>query len=118
MYVDLNVTRTMRVITKVDYPQTSCFQRCLSKSPTGPTQLLQFCGDARDIYRDENLTLARLGISRARVLDATLKTGDKEQIHSQPAYVIYVIEAGSSACIVLMELLLRERVPDRRRHVS
>jgi quercetin dioxygenase-like cupin family protein len=31
---------------------------------------------------------------RVRVLEATLKPGDKEQTHSHPAYVIYVVEGG------------------------
>ena len=31
---------------------------------------------------------------RVRVLEATLKPGDKEQTHSHPAYVIYVIAGG------------------------
>jgi quercetin dioxygenase-like cupin family protein len=31
---------------------------------------------------------------RVRVLEATLKPGDKEQTHSHPSYVIYVIEGG------------------------
>ena len=31
---------------------------------------------------------------RVRVLEATLKPGDKEKTHSHPAYVIYVIEGG------------------------
>ena len=31
---------------------------------------------------------------RVRVLEATLKPGDKEQTHSHPAYVIYVIGGG------------------------
>lgn len=31
---------------------------------------------------------------RVRVLEATLKPGDKEQTHSHPAYLIYVIEGG------------------------
>ena len=31
---------------------------------------------------------------RVRVLEATLKPGDKEQTHSHPAYVIYVIVGG------------------------
>ena len=34
--------------------------------------------------------------SRVRVLEATLKPGDKEGLHSHPAYVIYVIEGGKS----------------------
>jgi beta-alanine degradation protein BauB len=36
----------------------------------------------------------RLENDRVRVLEATLKPGDKEQVHSHPAYVIYVIEGG------------------------
>ena len=32
--------------------------------------------------------------ARVRVLEGTLKPGDKEQLHSHPAYVIYVIEGG------------------------
>ena len=36
----------------------------------------------------------RLENSRVRVLEATLKPGDKEKTHSHPAYVIYVIEGG------------------------
>jgi len=31
---------------------------------------------------------------RVRVLDVTLKPGEKEQTHSHPAYVIYIIEGG------------------------
>lgn len=37
----------------------------------------------------------KLENSRIRVLEATLKPGDKEKIHSHPAYVIYVIDGGS-----------------------
>jgi quercetin dioxygenase-like cupin family protein len=40
-------------------------------------------------------TLAlKLENSRVRVMEATLKPGDAEKIHSHPAYVIYVIEGG------------------------
>ena len=31
---------------------------------------------------------------RVRVLDVTLKPGEKEKTHSHPAYVVYVIEGG------------------------
>jgi oxalate decarboxylase/phosphoglucose isomerase-like protein (cupin superfamily) len=31
---------------------------------------------------------------RVRVLEATLPAGVKEQVHSHPAYVIYVLEGG------------------------
>ena len=36
----------------------------------------------------------KLENSRVRVLEATLKPGDKEATHSHPAYVIYVIAGG------------------------
>ena len=36
----------------------------------------------------------KLENKRVRVLEATLKPGDKEQTHSHPAYVIYVIAGG------------------------
>lgn len=36
----------------------------------------------------------KLENSHVRVLEATLKPGDKENTHSHPAYVIYVIEGG------------------------
>ena len=36
----------------------------------------------------------RLENSRVRVFDATLKPGEKENLHSHPAYVVYVIEGG------------------------
>ncbi len=32
--------------------------------------------------------------SKVRVLEAMLKPGDKEKMHSHPAYVIYVIQGG------------------------
>ena len=36
----------------------------------------------------------KLENDRVRVLEAVLKPGEKEQLHSHPAYVIYVIEGG------------------------
>ena len=36
----------------------------------------------------------KLENARVRVLEATLKPGDKEKVHSHPAYVIYVIAGG------------------------
>lgn len=36
----------------------------------------------------------KLENARVRVLEATLKPGDKEATHSHPAYVIYVIQGG------------------------
>jgi quercetin dioxygenase-like cupin family protein len=56
--------------------------------------------DASVMYAQDPLvvnssTIAlKLENSRVRVLEATLKPGDKEKTHSHPAYVIYVIEGG------------------------
>lgn len=36
----------------------------------------------------------KLENARVRVLEATIKPGDKEKTHSHPAYVIYVIAGG------------------------
>ena len=36
----------------------------------------------------------KLENTRVRVLEATIKPGDKEKAHSHPAYVIYVIQGG------------------------
>ena len=36
----------------------------------------------------------KLENSRVRVLEATLKPGEKEKTHSHPAYVVYVIAGG------------------------
>jgi quercetin dioxygenase-like cupin family protein len=38
--------------------------------------------------------MVKLENPRVRVLEATLKPGDKEKTHSHPAYVIYVIAGG------------------------
>jgi len=43
---------------------------------------------------NSNTIVLKLENSRVRVLEATLKPGDKEKTHSHPAYVIYVIEGG------------------------
>ena len=36
----------------------------------------------------------KLDNDRVRVLEATLQPGDKEQMHSHPAYVVYVVAGG------------------------
>lgn len=36
----------------------------------------------------------KLENDRVRVLEAVLRPGDKEQLHSHPAYVIYVVAGG------------------------
>jgi quercetin dioxygenase-like cupin family protein len=38
----------------------------------------------------------KLENDRVRVLEAILQPGDKEQLHSHPAYVIYVIAGGKT----------------------
>ena len=45
------------------------------------------------IVNAKTITL-KLENSRVRVLEATIKPGDKEKTHSHPAYVIYVIAGG------------------------
>lgn len=40
------------------------------------------------------LVKVKLDNSRVRVLEAVLQPGDKEQMHSHPAYVTYVIAGG------------------------
>ena len=50
---------------------------------------------AQDPLKVNSKTIAlKLENARVRVLEATLKPGAKEQLHSHPAYVIYVIEGG------------------------
>jgi len=57
-------------------------------------------GDARVTRGQDPLSVnsktikLKLENSRVRVLQATLRPGDKEKTHSHPAYVIYVIEGG------------------------
>ena len=57
-------------------------------------------GDASVIRTQDPLTVnsktiaLKLENARIRVLEATLKPGDKEKTHSHPAYVIYVIAGG------------------------
>ena len=38
--------------------------------------------------------VVKLENQRVRVLDVTLRPGEKEQMHSHPAYVVYVFEGG------------------------
>ena len=57
-------------------------------------------GDARvrraqdPLVVNSNTIALKLENNRVRVLEATLKPGDKEKTHSHPAYVIYVIAGG------------------------
>jgi beta-alanine degradation protein BauB len=41
-----------------------------------------------------NTIVVKLENPRVRILEATLKPGDKEKTHSHPAYVVYVVEGG------------------------
>jgi beta-alanine degradation protein BauB len=43
---------------------------------------------------NSNTIVLKLENSRVRVLEATLKPGDKEKTHAHPAYVTYVIAGG------------------------
>ena len=45
---------------------------------------------------NSNTIVLKLENPRVRVLEATLKPGDKEKTHSHPAYVIYVIAGGKT----------------------
>jgi len=50
---------------------------------------------AQDVLKVNPKTIVlKLENERVRVLEATIKPGDKEQMHSHPAYVIYVIAGG------------------------
>ena len=57
-------------------------------------------GDVSNFRAQDPLTVnsktikLKLENARVRVLEATIKPGDKEQVHSHPAYVIYVIAGG------------------------
>jgi beta-alanine degradation protein BauB len=51
------------------------------------------CGQDPLTVNSKTIVL-KLENSRVRVLEATLKPGDKEKLHSHPAYVVYVIDGG------------------------
>src|ERR1044071_10067346 len=52
-------------------------------------------GDAQDPAVVNSKTIrVRFENNRVRVLEATLPPGTKEQMHSHPAYVIYVLAGG------------------------
>jgi quercetin dioxygenase-like cupin family protein len=51
-------------------------------------------GDQDPLKVNSNTIALKLENPRVRVLEATLKPGDKENTHSHPAYVIYVIAGG------------------------
>ena len=57
-------------------------------------------GDASGSREQDPVTVnaktivVKLDNPRVRVLDVTLKPGEKEKTHSHPAYVVYIIEGG------------------------
>jgi quercetin dioxygenase-like cupin family protein len=57
--------------------------------------LLASCAFAQDpaVVNAKTITV-KLENDRVRVLEAVLQPGDKEQLHSHPANVFYVIEGG------------------------
>ncbi len=66
--------------------------------------VLLFCGLVRSdkgfsrsqdpLVVNSSTIALKLENARVRVLEATIKPGDKEKTHSHPAYVIYVIQGG------------------------
>ncbi len=51
-------------------------------------------GDQDPVQVNSKTIALKLENPRVRVLEATIKPGDKENTHSHPAYVIYVIAGG------------------------
>ena len=51
-------------------------------------------GDQDPLKVNSKTIALKLENQRVRVLEATIKPGDKENTHSHPAYVIYVIAGG------------------------
>jgi quercetin dioxygenase-like cupin family protein len=66
---------------------------------TATAGLLMLAGSRNAFAQDAAVVNAKtirvkLENSHVRVLEATLQPGDKEQLHSHPAYVTYVIAGG------------------------
>jgi quercetin dioxygenase-like cupin family protein len=51
-------------------------------------------GDQDPLKVNSKTIALKMENARVRVLEATIKPGDKEGLHSHPAYVIYVIAGG------------------------
>lgn len=61
--------------------------------------LVLVSGSTATIAQDPAVVNARtlkvtLDNARVRVMEATLKPGDKEQMHSHPSYIVYVMDGG------------------------
>ncbi|HEY4283670.1 MAG TPA: cupin domain-containing protein [Chthoniobacterales bacterium] len=54
---------------------------------------MSVCGQDPAIVNSSTIRV-KFENERVRVLEATLPPGVKEQVHSHPAYVIYVVEGG------------------------
>jgi quercetin dioxygenase-like cupin family protein len=53
-----------------------------------------FTREQDPVIVNSNKIALKLDNARVRVLEATLKPGDKEKTHSHPTYIVYVIEGG------------------------
>jgi beta-alanine degradation protein BauB len=71
----------------------------VSRSFALVTLLLLPAGSVASVAQDPALVNAKnikvtLDNPRVRVMEATLRPGEKEQMHSHPRYVVYVVEGG------------------------
>ena len=62
--------------------------------------IVALCAESRTAAQDvakvnPNTITVKLENDRVRVLEATIKPGDKEQKHSHPASIIYVVAGGT-----------------------
>jgi quercetin dioxygenase-like cupin family protein len=65
--------------------------------------LMALTASAQDAAKVNPKTIkVRLDNAKTRVLDAVLQPGDKEQVHSHPASIVYVLSGG----------VLRSHAPD------
>ena len=57
--------------------------------------LVAVAASAQDVAKVNPKTITvKLDNAKVRVLDAVLKPGDKEQMHSHPASIVYVLSGG------------------------
>ena len=57
--------------------------------------LVALTASAQDVAKVNPKTITvRLDNAKARVMEATLQPGDKEQMHSNPASIVYVLSGG------------------------
>ena len=87
------------MLTGFIYPVTKGEDMKISKPLISIAAILFLGGLPALVAQDPVLVNAstvkvRLDNDKVRVLEATLKPGDKEKLHSHPAYVFYVIDGG------------------------